>query len=409
MNNAVLIPRFSNNLNNEFKYEEVSIEKYYEYESRLLTDEDMEHEFKDVRKCDKVTHRIVEFATKYINAFLNTNGGTLYIGIEDDGTVRGVLLNREQRDDVRKHLDSSIDLFWPSVDSRLFSMEFVPVVTIKDNVSSVLAELNNTKKDTKSLPITRNKNKKNSNNKIKFQDMAIVEDLFVIEIVTKKGTEPAYMTSKNKFCAWIRRNGGVAAMSMSMFLSRCKISIYENESQTTTQNFNSDSKEISRHELDRPNIGAISSSSIIPIENSPELAFNVHRVPRDYVERSEVLELCKQLDSLSSPRLTKVLAIFGPGGIGKTTISRKIASEMAVEYPDGQFCIPLKGSTSSPVAVFDAMSFAIRSFYPNLQLPTSPIEIEGYYISCFAKKKSILLLGLFYSLFLIFNFLLIKK
>ena len=45
---------------------------------------------------------------KYINAFLNTNGGIIYFGVEDDGTIAGVPLNRAGRDDLRLRIDSVV-------------------------------------------------------------------------------------------------------------------------------------------------------------------------------------------------------------------------------------------------------------------------------------------------------------
>jgi len=38
---------------------------------------------------------------RYINAFLNTEGGTIYFGVRDDGVVLGAPLNRKARDSLR--------------------------------------------------------------------------------------------------------------------------------------------------------------------------------------------------------------------------------------------------------------------------------------------------------------------
>lgn len=51
--------------------------------------EDATHEFKMVKKIR------MEVVTRYICAFLNSRGGILYIGITDDGRVRGIKINRE--------------------------------------------------------------------------------------------------------------------------------------------------------------------------------------------------------------------------------------------------------------------------------------------------------------------------
>ena len=53
-------------------------------------DEDLQHEFKAAQRCPKPVRAVVDYCVKYINAFLNTAGGTLYCGINDDGTIKGV-------------------------------------------------------------------------------------------------------------------------------------------------------------------------------------------------------------------------------------------------------------------------------------------------------------------------------
>jgi hypothetical protein len=39
---------------------------------------------------------------------LNSEGGTLYFGVDDDGTVLGVPLQRNERDHLRLRIDSFI-------------------------------------------------------------------------------------------------------------------------------------------------------------------------------------------------------------------------------------------------------------------------------------------------------------
>lgn len=51
--------------------------------------EDATHEFKMIKQIK------MEMVAKYICAFLNARGGTLYIGITDEGRVRGLQIQRE--------------------------------------------------------------------------------------------------------------------------------------------------------------------------------------------------------------------------------------------------------------------------------------------------------------------------
>jgi hypothetical protein len=49
-------------------------------------------------------------------------------------------------------------------------------------------------------------------------------------------------------------------------------------------------------------------------------------------------------------------------------------------------CVTAVGQT------YDAMLYTIRAFHPSIALPSSPTEVEGYYLSCFNQKRSVLLL-----------------
>ena len=59
------------------------------------------HEFKHHKKLNN----IMESLSKNICAFLNVKGGTIYIGIKDDGYVKGINLDRKKRDQFHLALD----------------------------------------------------------------------------------------------------------------------------------------------------------------------------------------------------------------------------------------------------------------------------------------------------------------
>ena len=65
--------------------------------------------------------------TKYICALLNSKGGTLLIGVENDFTVRGRKLNREEIDKFQRHVDEALKQFNPSVKGHEYSINFHPV------------------------------------------------------------------------------------------------------------------------------------------------------------------------------------------------------------------------------------------------------------------------------------------
>jgi len=58
-------------------------QRVYTLGYRMPFDEDQQHEFKALHQhVDKPSRRIVEYAARYINAFLNTVGGMLFCGVD---------------------------------------------------------------------------------------------------------------------------------------------------------------------------------------------------------------------------------------------------------------------------------------------------------------------------------------
>ena len=75
-------------------------EQAYIFNTQIDLQEDNNHEF----KAWAVTRRfdwIVDTLEEYICAFANSNGGTIYIGISDDGYITGTICNREISDGLR--------------------------------------------------------------------------------------------------------------------------------------------------------------------------------------------------------------------------------------------------------------------------------------------------------------------
>jgi len=77
---------------------------------RLPFDEDMTHEFKDY-SSSRITKAVrnPKGILRYVTAFLNSGeGGSLLFGVTDDGYVRGVRLDRNERDDLKKAIDAAL-------------------------------------------------------------------------------------------------------------------------------------------------------------------------------------------------------------------------------------------------------------------------------------------------------------
>lgn len=66
-------------------------------------------EFKNFAKLDLIT------AVEYICAFLNSYGGSIFFGINDDGVVKGMMLSRKDIDKFQVDLDIALRDFKPTV------------------------------------------------------------------------------------------------------------------------------------------------------------------------------------------------------------------------------------------------------------------------------------------------------
>ncbi|KAK2954749.1 putative NLR Family CARD Domain Containing protein [Blattamonas nauphoetae] len=162
------------------------------YGDIITVEEDRNTEFKAVQFTSKLSETILKICKEYINAFLNTTGGRIFFGVEDDGKIKGVEINRKDRDFLRLGLDSAIDRFRPQVDPQLYHMDFLPVLY---HDARMLAFLDD-------ICLARN------------------EDLFVVRIVVRRGPAPVYFTHRDRFSAFLRRDGGLKRMEPSLIEER---------------------------------------------------------------------------------------------------------------------------------------------------------------------------------------------
>ncbi|KAL7981227.1 schlafen-like protein 1 isoform X1 [Crotalus tigris] len=65
---------------------------------------------------------------KYMCAFLNSEGGSLFVGVEDNGLVRGVKCDHKEEDRIRLLTDSLLKTFKPQVFPTAYTLSFIPVI-----------------------------------------------------------------------------------------------------------------------------------------------------------------------------------------------------------------------------------------------------------------------------------------
>ncbi|XP_053123118.1 schlafen-like protein 1 [Hemicordylus capensis] len=69
---------------------------------------------------------------KYMCAFLNSEGGSLFVGVEDNGLVHGVRCDHKDEDRVRLLIDSLLKGFKPQVFPAAYTLSFIPVIKAED-------------------------------------------------------------------------------------------------------------------------------------------------------------------------------------------------------------------------------------------------------------------------------------
>uniref|UniRef100_A0A8C3YIQ1 Schlafen like 1 n=1 Tax=Catagonus wagneri TaxID=51154 RepID=A0A8C3YIQ1_9CETA len=66
---------------------------------------------------------------RYVCAFLNSEGGSLLVGVEDSGLVQGIRCSHRDEDRVRLLVDSILQAFKPQVFPDAYRLTFIPVVS----------------------------------------------------------------------------------------------------------------------------------------------------------------------------------------------------------------------------------------------------------------------------------------
>ena len=117
-------------------------------------EEDLTHEFKAHRtiSIENRTRTLQEGAevysqtrqhwSKYLCGMVNSSGGTLYGGVQDEGRVVGFMLSQYQKDHVVIQLEDLFERFTPPVSTDQYSVSFVPVVDEEFVADPVIADPN---------------------------------------------------------------------------------------------------------------------------------------------------------------------------------------------------------------------------------------------------------------------------
>ena len=110
--------------------------------------------------------------------------------------------------------------------------------------------------------------------------------------------------------------------------------------------------------------------------------------PRDFTGRQAELDT---LQAAMNERGLALSGLQGMGGIGKTVLGLVVAHSIKERYPDAQFFLDLKGTTT-PLSMTDAMQHVIRAYHPDSKLPDTENELRGLYHSVLDGQRALLFL-----------------
>jgi tetratricopeptide (TPR) repeat protein len=117
--------------------------------------------------------------------------------------------------------------------------------------------------------------------------------------------------------------------------------------------------------------------------------FQLPPPPADFTGReAELSELRAAIESGG----VNISGLHGQGGIGKTTLALKLASELAPNFPDAQIYLDLKGVSEKPLTAFEALSHVVRTFHPEAKLPEKVDDLCPLYNSVLHNKRVLLLM-----------------
>lgn len=115
----------------------------------------------------------------------------------------------------------------------------------------------------------------------------------------------------------------------------------------------------------------------------------LHPTPADFVGRnSELAELTEAVSKEGS----KIVGLFGMGGIGKTTLARRFIESVIQDFAHGQIELDMMGLSDAPISPELAMEEVLRAHNPSMTSPASSHEMEAMYFSTLKDRREVILL-----------------
>jgi len=122
---------------------------------------------------------------------------------------------------------------------------------------------------------------------------------------------------------------------------------------------------------------------------APTRLHEAPRPPADFTGRED--ELKELLSEIEVGGVT-ISGLQGMGGIGKTVLALKLVELLKPHYPDAQFFLDLRGASTQPLTVAEALAHVVRAYHPTAKLPESESELRGLYLSVLDGQRALLLM-----------------
>jgi tetratricopeptide (TPR) repeat protein len=122
---------------------------------------------------------------------------------------------------------------------------------------------------------------------------------------------------------------------------------------------------------------------------APTRLHEAPRPPADFTGRED--ELKELLSAIEAGGVT-ISGLQGMGGIGKTALALKLVELLKPRYPDAQFFLDVKGTSTQPLTVAEVLAHVVRAYHPAAKLPESESELRGLYLSVLDGQRALLLM-----------------
>eukprot|EP00483_Globobulimina_turgida_P004032 UN04040 len=145
--------------------------------------EDRHTEFKQFYHLNNRCHifKICETMLKYLNAFVNTDGGSIYFGINDDAVIKGIqYVDNETMDNISKYIDNRLREWIPNnYNQWKQNIEFIDVIERNktDNYCYKIPQLQVIKASIKAIKLKNNTFFKNHDNQSWTKNIASISKI----------------------------------------------------------------------------------------------------------------------------------------------------------------------------------------------------------------------------------------